>query len=669
MDINIPNQSQQVKDKKTLGKAVSFSSDGEIRSRHYEDEWDFSGSTVRANGKSSIVSFSKANPVYKRAIQDTLNDLLVFFKDRDQQTPTVTQLRAWKIGLQHIAKALASTDWCEIDSRQGLKRLKKGLKKMNLGRETIESSVINALNRLFESGVLENIIDGRALVALGKPKRARQHVAIPIGMYQKLLSRAISIVETYHPYRYEIARVTREAYEIKTQVESGINVLAENKGVSSSVIFSDSKETAYARASRACNKIIKHDIPDFVFDFRGSQLGQLQNSCAIVLLAFSGVRVGEMVSFNMDSYSTKKTDKGKSISVLQGKKSKGEGGIAKAESWQTHPIAKDALELAYEMVEPLRDIYKVKIESLLETGEFDFDKSQHAMQELDSAFIPLFVMSQKHNFSSTGFAKKFNKLMKHFELKATQEDVEEFNLLNPSREGALKVGGYLPKLTPHDFRRTFAVFFKRYGFGTASGIKFQYKHENINMSDYYANNADLMQMNDVLMDSDLLQIMEEEGIKLGVDIYDEIYNGSEHLSGVGGERIAQDKFKRMKAGQDVYMKKSEIESLVRNGSLSVVNLPTGGYCTNSACERVCGMGLFIGEKKKCIHVVNTDRTAKEDARQRKRLINVFNGLNTGDSVWNSILVGIKQKIKEIESLLIKHEVKFDNFEGVIVGIK
>ena len=182
------------------------------------------------------------------------------------------------------------------------------------------------------------------------------------------------------------------------------------------------------------------------------------------------------------------------------------------------------------------------------------------------------------------------------------------------------------------------------------------------------NNAELMKMHDVLLDEDLLKIMYDEGVNLGVDIYDDIYNGSEHLSGEGGERIAQDKFKKMKAGHEVYMSREEIELLVRNGSLAAIQLPTGGYCTNSDCERICGMGLFISEKKPCVHKVNTDKTAKELSRQRKRLIRQFQGLNTGDTLMNSILVGIKQKIKEVEKILVTHEIKYDVFEDKVRGL-
>ena len=80
------------------------------------------------------------------------------------------------------------------------------------------------------------------------------------------------------------------------------------------------------------------------------------------------------------------------------------------------------------------------------------------------------------------------------------------------------------------------------------------------------------------------------------------------------------------------------------------------------------MGLFISEKKPCVHKVNTDKTAKELSRQRKRLIRQFQGLNTGDTLMNSILVGIKQKIKEVEKILVTHEIKYDVFEDKVRGL-
>jgi integrase len=651
------------------GEKISFTSDGEIKSRRYSDTWDLSGVESRAVGKKSIVSFTKVDPRYRLEIQDTLADLYDINKDKNAKAPTSSQLNSWKIGLNHIACALDSTEWNKLDNRQGLRVFKSQLKKMELGEKSIENHVNVALNKLFEGEFIQYVAECKSLISLAKKKGVLQYTAIPIGMYRQLVEKTLSIVEVYHLYSKEITRVVREADDIKDRVMSGENAIEGYRGARNNTSILSMDPSAVSSRVRSARKLlIKHEIPNFSVNDIPAQLGLIQNSCAMVALSFSGARVGEMLSFCEDSYGIIKTDGGKEISVLHGETSKGNDGKPKPDTWQTHPITKDALELAFDSTESLREYYKEKIESMAEEGILDVDDYEHALKEIKSAFITINKSLQKTTFVNRDFALKFNALMKSFDIRATEEDVEEFNLLNPSKKGMLKVGGYLPNLTPHDFRRTFAVFMKRYGFGNASTIKFQYKHENINMSDYYANNAELMRMHDVLMDNELLEMMEEEGISLGVDIYDDIYNGSKHLSGVGGDRIAEDKFKKMKGGHDVYMSRTEIDVLIRNGSLAAVQLPSGGYCTNGECERICGMQLFIAEKKPCIHKVETDKTAKLLARQRKRLIGVFRGMNTEDTLRASMLVGLKQKIKEIEVTLGKHEIKFDAFEDKVRGL-
>ncbi|TOC21890.1 hypothetical protein CGJ88_25535, partial [Vibrio parahaemolyticus] len=100
----------------------------------------------------------------------------------------------------------------------------------------------------------------------------------------------------------------------------------------------------------------------------------------------------------------------------------------------------------------------------------------HMRRQLESAFlVPKLSRQASNNYIFRPW-RSLKKFIKDLDYKATTEDVEEFNMLNPTREGELKIGGTYSGLTSHDFRRTFAVFFVRYGFGTASGIKFQFKH-------------------------------------------------------------------------------------------------------------------------------------------------------------------------------------------------
>lgn len=658
------NQLQEDEYVNPRGIPISWTSTGEIYSYHYDIKWNFIGTEATAVGKQAIVSFAMTDIRYRKVIQNTLYEISIFYNNKNYIFPTVSQLTAWKMGYQHIADILETANWCLLDDEYQFKLFKRALKQREFGRRTIEV-IVTSLHKLFDSKIINRFIDYKELAGLTLDKQTQQHIAIPIFMYKKVLEKSIIIVEKYHPYRFDIARIMEDVYDLYTRIQDGLNVAEGMHGAREILVMTDN--ALCSRTTRAIKRIT-HCIPDFNADLTGGSLIEIQSACMIIVLAFSGVRVGEAISFNTNSYSVKMTENGKEIAILRGETTKGHSGKPCNVTWQSHPIVKDALELAEIMTKPMRELYRKKIESKLNSGNYNNDQYQKALDDVSSAFIPCKYSRQGSKYVASNMARRIESLMKQYNLVATQKDVEEFDLLNPSRFGQLKVNGFLPKLTPHDFRRTFAVFFRRYNFGSAAGIKFQYKHQNINMSDYYMNNAHLMHMHDVLLDNDLLALMQEERVNLCVDIYDEIYNASEHLSGLAGETIAKEKFEKLQTGQHVFMDRSEIERLVRHGSLSVIQLPTGGYCTNSDCERVCGIGIFDAEKNVCMHLVNTDKSAKQMAQQRKRLIDMFRGFNTGESFKNNILFGIKQKIKQIEIILNQHELTYEPFSDIVKGV-
>jgi len=647
------------------GSPVAFTSDNKIRSRRYEDTWDFTGTEATGNGKNAIVTFVKTNSAHKKAIQDFLADLYCSVEEGGGVTPTASQLDDWRYGLGWVAKLIGSTDWRTLDNKSGQRSFKSRLKKAGLGAAVIKNIIVS-INKLFEQDLTTYMVNGKELTKLAKPKKVAQAIAVPSAMYSKLLQRVISTIETYHPHRRGISTVVAECDAIDERVRGGENVLKGHRGARSQL--SMSTVAVAIRCKTARQILIKHKIPDFEPVRVADWLSTLQSSCILIVTAFSGVRIGEAVSFEKGSYTTVLSHDSKPIPVLKGETTKGEDGKPRQVTWQTHPIVKDALELAYDMTEALREHYKAKIKLMYDSEEITVDAYEKACKEVEGVFIPIKKGLQTSTYTAGNFSVKFADLMKSYGIKATEEDVEEFNKLNPNREGELKVGGYLPKLSPHDMRRTFAVFYKRYNFGSMMGIKFQYKHKNLNMSEYYANQAALMSMLDILLDADLLAEIDNAAIDHGIDIYDDIYNESVALGGIEGERQAKEKLERVKAGHEVLMNRKEIGVLIRNGTLAVVQLPTGGYCTNMDCDRICSLSLFIAEKKECPHKITTDKTAKVSARERGRLIKQFRGLNTGDSLLSSILVGIKQKIKEIEITLQKHNIKHDAFEDKIEGL-
>lgn len=636
---------------------VSTYSDGSIESYIFDKTWKFSGAIQTGVGKPISIAFSRIDMKYRKYIQSTLAYLMDEFKQKNKIHPTIGQLDHWKSGLKFIAQSLDECNWNLLSDDRSFKQFKKSFSELIIKKDLSQSAinnVVSTLNLLNAQNLCHRVVTIESM-NIKSIKRVKQHIAIPTNIYQQILSDAVSTVESFHPYRHEISA-------LMSQVQTIYNEEKNRKNCSSSPGQINDRTATRVRQ-------ITHNIPNFKLTRDGTNISRILTPCAIVILAFSGIRVGELASLTKESYEERKGQNGSSISFLKGETTKTVDGIPKKEIWQTHSISKDALELAYDCTEYLRAIYTSEINKKHTENPSNSDEYKRTLRALEAVFLPVIIEGKKTNYSST--AARSNKLksyLNRLNIKATKEDVESFNTLNPSWQGQLKEGSSLPKISAHDFRRSFAVFFKRYGFGTTSTIKFQYKHRNINMSDYYGKNAQLQQMEDVLLDTDLIQLLHDEGVNLGVDIFDEIYNGSETLSGAGGERIAKDKFEKLRTGDKVYMTRKEIESLVRNGTLSVVKLATGGYCMNASCSRVCGIGKFSAEIKPCEYQVITDKEAKRIQRQNMRLINTFRDLNNGDPMMNSILIGAKQKIKRNESLIIKHGIKVSSFDDNVKGI-
>ncbi|HCG9640689.1 hypothetical protein WOC12_21245 [Vibrio parahaemolyticus] len=634
--------------------------DGTDKPYHVE-EWDFSPSHIVGIGSKLTVSFRATKSEYVNGIQDALYKIYHDHKDKNSSYLSVTYMKLIKLGLQHSADCLDGTEWHNLENNRELKSFLRQLKQKKLGIHTI-NLIIQSLNKLTGCGLLKVYIDSKALRRCASSNESKQHVAIPHRLYQRILSHALDVVEKYHPYRHDISNIMSQAYDIQERVKSGERVTTDGRG-SGRDELAMSPNAIWKRTYVAINRL-PHDIPDFNVRLDGTVLSGILVSCLIVTQGFSGVRIGEAVSFNANSADEVIVNSNK-VTVLIGETTKGNNAKPKTVTWQSHPVAKLALELAYDMMAANRALYQKEVDEKERQGETP-EIINHLRRQLESVFILPQATRQAGNnyiFSPWDALKKF---IKNLDYKATIEDVEEFNMLNPSREGELKVGGTYSGLSSHDFRRTFAVFFVRYGFGTVSGIKFQFKHENINMSGYYANNAELAQMNDLLMDEEILEDLKEAGIDLGVDFLDEIFNQSEHLSGAKGKVIMQDRMKKLEAGESIFMTRDEIEENIRRGNFHIMQLPSGAYCTNGSCDRVCGTLSFRAEVKECEHKVVTDKGAKMIAKQRDRLIAKFTNLNTGDPLKSSILTGLKQKIQVEELTLKAHEIPYKPFNDEII---
>ena len=508
---------------------------------------------------------------------------------------------------------------------------KTGLEAQSLSFSSIEN-VAATINKLSDAGITTRIIKARKEFCkkhcCPKKSQAKQAIAIPEGMAQRLFKSALDTVDLYHPHRHKISQGYKLYFEALRE-------------------YKDKHGSAINFKPQIGDKI-NHEVP--VDDFRleaQAKLGtQIQSACLIVLLGFSGVRLSEGLSFNKSSY--KEHVYGDiTVPTLTGQITKTqEGGVPKSETWVTHPAAKKALELAYDLSQFARDYYIDKFQN--KTG---------MLSNIESAFITLAINHQSKDIIGKNHKRTITSFVDSHKIVAASEDVSEFDLLNPQRKGELVLGGSLPKISPHDFRRTFAVFLVRNKLGNVMTLKHQYKHLNVVMTQWYTNNHELVMALDLSLDTELAGLVNEANISVVTDALFEIYN-SETLSGGKGERILQERDQETYAGH-IFTSREDIERQVRSGSVSVVEHPTG-YCFKPDCRRICSSDR---SSKTCQFEAITPQKARSRINYRRRLIERFNALNDGKLYMANILTDMALKIETIEQTLAAHNIEFTPFKA------
>jgi hypothetical protein len=389
------------------------------------------------------------------------------------------------------------------------------------------------------------------------------------------------------------------------------------------------------------------DIKGFEVKPTSKELNLIKTACMILILGYSGVRHGEGLSIGKESYKEKDYH-GFSVPYIEGISTKpNEGGLPKIESWITHPIVKIALELLFDVTEFAREIYSTK-----------YADNNTKLEIIQNGLLSTDILKHKRNvlWSTTSLNEWFNKFLRDYGIIATEKDVMEFDKLNPTRKGGLELGGYLPKLSSHDFRRTFAVFLIRNKLGSIMSLKYQYKHLNEIMSQWYANNSELLRALDLKADTELQELVNESNILIMTEAAFEIFN-SPTLSGGEGERIDQERQKEQYSG-NIYTTRKELERQVRAGNLSVVEHPSG-YCFNPDCSRICSSEI---SNVICKHEAVTREKALEKLPKRTRLISKFSNLLALGNTFNSIRNRLFVEIKAIEYTLQQHAIPFEPFE-------
>ncbi|MGI2134009.1 hypothetical protein ACRN93_22170 [Shewanella baltica] len=656
----MPNTAKQRHVNKEENPFVSFNKQGEGVSRLHDDEWDFTA-LGQSRKKLLFTCFSEA---HRANAQDVMHTILESVKSKsDSDNFSVNTLNNHISSFSSIVRYWGGSDFALLSLDKEWKKLKNSLNGHYAHKSLRQIGItLNELSRLdIIEGQYFSELDCKALKATDRLDR--QHIALPINIHVRILTQVYDTVEKYHPHRHEISEVMKAGFE-RFSIEKEIE-LAKGKHDESSSRF---RKNVDGRVQTFTRQLIKEkDIPDFNYRLDGYWLNNLLKDCLICTVFFSGVRKMELLRTNKDSYDI---DNRTGISKLVTKHSKSNEGVPVEGTWQTDPIVKKILELAYDSSEFAREIFLEQIDNQLENKEINQDAHEVYKDELSGAFIKVGL-----------FKRNLGKVVPHYRIdtdnglglerygiEATEDDVEEFDLINPDWSGELELGGTLPKFSLHDLRRSFAFFMVRNRLGNALTVKHQFKHLNLSMSKWYANYAELARDKDIQMDAELFAEINVAIEEACIDGLDDIYNQTTTTSGVEGEKITERKRERLQKGERVYLTRNELKALFRSGEKSLVILPTGGYCTSRDCERLCSMSTITEQKKDCGRVM-TDKGARRQARERASLIEVFRGMNElEDYALSTILASYKKKILFVEQTLVKHNIPFEKFTDKIKAL-
>ena len=317
LNVNTTNKSKTSKN-----VAVTFNVDGSPCSFLYDEVWDFTAERNVKVGGITKITFAFVSYAHLNGIKEAL------FLINKHSYMAIAGLDQYRAGLAVIASHLGSTDWSLLNNDMNFNKFKLSVKNEEYPHSTI-MQMLRTINKLevvlLTSRFINSIFSLSKKLACPNSNQFKQTIAIPEEIGKSILDKAIKIVEKYHPFRHLISEEYDKYYKKKSKLSS-----------------------VDSEFSKKYNKACNHPIPDFNLCGMSIAAAEIQTACMIVVLAFSGVRISEALSFNKESYSEKRF-KDISVPLLTGSISKNQkSGTPTKETWVTNPVVKLAIELGYD---------------------------------------------------------------------------------------------------------------------------------------------------------------------------------------------------------------------------------------------------------------------------------------------------------------------------------
>ncbi|TDN59001.1 integrase [Paraburkholderia sp. BL10I2N1] len=263
------------------------------------------------------------------------------------------------------------------------------------------------------------------------------------------------------------------------------------------------------------------------------QLLYLRSACYIVFAAFSGMRDSELASLEIGCFSRREGFDGEVFCWLKGTTYKLERDPRPAE-WMVPEVVGKAVAVATRLGAPYRAVANAMNEafqavagnpSLINSARGEMARKLHERERhRDTLLIAAKEKGRIRSFGGAVAAAALRAFARMSGAVVTQEDMEGVR-----DRDAVEVGKPWP-LTPHQFRRTFAVFVARNLMGDVRYLREHFKHWSIDMTLYYSRQ-------EAGIDSTVIEQIMFERDELQAAILEKWINSERPLSGGGGQRI------------------------------------------------------------------------------------------------------------------------------------
>ncbi len=279
-----------------------------------------------------------------------------------------------------------------------------------------------------------------------------------------------------------------------------------------------------------------------------SYLGRLFAASVIMILSFSAMRYDELKTLMRDAFVTKKFHD-TVFHYIVAYESKITGG--EEVDYISAPIARKAIEIINKLHQPARNLL------------YEYRDNSFLMFTHGDRFLPQYR-------SYTAVRNNLTKFIEYYDIRILAEDVVDIKMVNKSRKG-LEVGKLWP-LKSHQFRRTLIVNFISHKIADIDAIKQQAKHMYEQMTQYYGNDAEVLQAAGLKADRDLMEEIADAVIEANINLFKRFHQTDEQLGGVKGNDIMVQR-ENMSA-----LTEEDIAAFVAAG-LWNVSLSPFGYCT------------------------------------------------------------------------------------------